>query len=307
MIGLLLLNQIAQLFICIFLGWLSVKCRLLRSEDSRVLSMVTLYLVTPCLIVGAFQIECTPDMLRGLGLSLGAAVLIHVLLFVLTYVCRRLLHLNAVEQASVIYSNAGNLIIPIVTAILGKEWVIFTSMFIIVQLPLLWSHCRFLLSGEGDFSLKKVLGNVNILSILVGAALFFLGIPLPGVVTGAMDSMSGMIGPLSMIVAGMLMGDIDLKHIFILPSIWKVAALRLVVFPLAVLVLLKYSGLAALAPNGETILLVSFLAAATPAASAVTQMSQVYGPDGTYAGAINVSTTLLCIITMPLLITLYQL
>ena len=105
----------------------------------------------------------------------------------------------------------------------------------------------------------------------------------------------------------MLMGDIDLKHIFILPSIWKVAALRLVVFPLAVLVLLKYSGLAALAPNGETILLVSFLASATPAASAVTQMSQVYGPDGTYAGAINVSTTLLCIITMPLLITLYQL
>ena len=302
MIGLLLLNQIAQLFLCIFLGWLAVKCRLLRPEDSRVLSMVTLYLVTPCLIIGAFQIECTPDMLRGLALSLGAAVLIHALLFALTYLCRRPLHLNAVEQASVIYSNAGNLIIPIVTAILGKEWVIFTSMFIIVQLPLLWSHCRFLLSGEGGFSWKKVLGNVNILSILVGAALFFLGIPLPGVVTGAMDSMSAMIGPLSM-----LMGGIDLKHIFTLPSIWKVAALRLVVFPLAVLVLLKYSGLAALAPNGETILLVSFLAAATPAASTVTQMAQVYGPDGTYAGAINVSTTLLCIITMPLLITLYQL
>ena len=185
MIGLLLLNQIAQLFICIFLGWLSVKCRLLRSEDSRVLSLVTLYLVTPCLIVGAFQIECTPDMLRGLGLSLGAAVLIHALLFLMTRICRRPLHLNAVEQASVIYSNAGNLIIPIVTAILGKEWIIFTSMFIIVQLPLLWSHCRFLLSGEGGFSWKKVLLNVNILSILVGAALFFLGIPLPGVVIGA--------------------------------------------------------------------------------------------------------------------------
>lgn len=305
MIGLLLLNQIAQLFICIFLGWLSVKCRLLRSEDSRVLSLVTLYLVTPCLIVGAFQIECTPDMLRGLGLSLGAAVLIHALLFLMTWICRPL-HLNAVEQASVIYSNAGNLIIPIVTAILGKEWIIFTSMFIIVQLPLLWSHCRFLLSGEGGFSWKKVLLNVNILSILVGAALFFLGIPLPEVVTGAMDSMSAMIGPLSMIVAGMLMGGIDLKHIFTLPSIWKVAALRLVIFPLALLAVLKFSGLAALAPDGETILLVSFLAASTPAASTVTQMAQVYGPDGTYAGAINVATTLLCIITMPVVITLYQ-
>ena len=121
-----------------------------------------------------------------------------------------------------------------------------------------------------------------------------------------MDSMSAMIGPLSMIVAGMLMGGIDLKHIFTLPSIWKVAALRLVVFPLALLAVLKFSGLAALAPDGETILLISFLAASTPAASTVTQMAQVYGPDGTYAGAINVATTLLCIITMPVVITLYQ-
>ena len=299
MIGLLLLNQIAQLFICIFLGWLSVKCRLLRSEDSRVLSMVTLYLVTPCLIVGAFQIECTPDMLRGLGLSLGAAVLIHVLLFVLTYVCRRPLHLNAVEQASVIYSNAGNLIIPIVTAILGKEWVIFTSMFIIVQLPLLWSHCRFLLSGEGGFSLKKVLGNVNILSILVGAALFFLGIPLPGVVTGAMDSMSGMIGPLSMIVAGMLMGDIDLKHIFTLPSIWKVAALRLVVFPLAVLAVLY------LIPGVPPLVaLVCSIMCCLPSASLSVVFAQEYGCAPEYASRAVVQGMLLMIITIPLFITL---
>ena len=60
-------------------------------------------------------------------------------------------------------------------------------------------------------------------------------------------------------------------------------------------------------PKGETILLVSFLASITPSASAVTQMAQVYGREGEYAGSINVITTLLCIITMPLLLALYQL
>ena len=86
-----------------------------------------------------------------------------------------------------------------------------------------------------------------------------------------------------------------------------VSFLRLIAFPLVVLCLLRIPGLASLAPNGETILLVSLLAAITPSASAVTQIAQVYSPDGEYAGSINVVTTLLCIVTMPIIIALYQL
>lgn len=307
MISLLLLQQIAQLFLCIFLGWLVVKAKLLKPQDSRVLSVVTLYVVTPCLIINAFQIECTPSMIQGLELSLGVAAMIHLVFFSLAYLCRRPLGLSAVEQSSVLYSNAGNLTIPIVSAIFGPQWIIFTSMYTIIQLPLLWSHCRILLSGEHAFSLGRLFWNVNILSILTGGALFFLRTPLPAVLTGVMGSVSGMIGPLSMLVAGMLMAGMDLRHAFAAPGIWKVAALRLVVLPLAVLFLLKVGGLAALAPNGETILQISLLAAMGPSASTVTQMAQIYGHDGEYASAINVATTLLCIVTMPLLMGLYQL
>ncbi len=307
MVSLLLLKQILQLFFMIFLGWLVVRSGLLKPADSRVLSVVVLYVVTPCVIIHSFQIGCTPEMLRGLGLSLGAAVLIHALAFLVTGLCRRPLRLAPVEQASLIYSNAGNLIIPIVSAILGPEWVVFTSMFVIIQLPLLWSHCRILLSGESALSLRTVLLNVNILSILVGAALFFLKISLPEIVVSTMTSIGGMIGPLSMLVAGMLMGGADLRQVFRSARVWKVAVLRLVIFPLLALCLLKYSGLAALAPNGETILFITLLAASSPAASAVTQIAQVYSDAGEQAGAINVVTTLLCILTMPVMAALYQL
>ena len=54
------------------------------------------------------------------------------------------------------------------------------------------------------------------------------------------------------------------------------------------------------------ILLIVFLAIIAPAASTVTQMSQVYGNDSKYASAINVMTTLLSIVTMPLMVLLYQ-
>ena len=44
---------------------------LVKPEDSRVLSKVCLYLVTPCVIINAFQLQRTPELLQGLALSLG--------------------------------------------------------------------------------------------------------------------------------------------------------------------------------------------------------------------------------------------
>lgn len=84
----------------------------------------------------------------------------------------KVLKLDGVEETSLIYSNAGNLIIPIVTAILGKEWVIYTSAFLSVQLFLLWSHAKMKLCGEKGIDLKKILTNINMIAIFAGVLLF---------------------------------------------------------------------------------------------------------------------------------------
>lgn len=302
---LMLLEQIVQLFLCIVLGWLLVRLHLLKPEDSRVLSKVCLYLVTPCVIINAFQLQRTPELLQGLALSLGAAIGIHALFFIATALLRPL-RLTPVEQASLIYTNSGNLVIPLVTAVLGPEWVIYCSMFQLVQQFPMWSHCRIILSGDRNVSLKKILLNVNIISVFVGVLLFLLNLPLPTVIAGTMKSIASTIGPLSMFVAGMLMGEQNLLAVLRIRSIWKVAFLRLIALPLVVLCIFKYSGLAALVPDGQSILMISLLAASAPAAANVTQIAQVYGHEGDYAGAINVITTLLCIGTMPLMVLLYQ-
>ena len=66
------------------------------------------------------------------------------------------------------------------------------------------------------------------------------------------------------------------------------------------------SGLAALAPHGETLIIISLLSVIAPSANIVTQFSQMFGRDALYASLINTVTMLLCIITMPLMITLFQ-
>ena len=119
---LLLFEQIVQLFLCVILGWFLVRLRLLKPTDSRVLSVVCLYLIIPASSSRRSKIERTPELLQGLALSLGTAIGIHVLFFVAAALLHRPLHLTPVEQASIIYTNAGNLIIPLVTAVLGPEW-----------------------------------------------------------------------------------------------------------------------------------------------------------------------------------------
>ena len=83
--------------------------------------------------------------------------------------------------------------------------------------------------------------------------------------------------------------------------------LRLLAYPVIVLLIFKFTGAAALVPDGAQILLVSLLAVGAPSATMVVQMSQLYSDEGEYASAINVISTLLCILTMPIIILLYQL
>ena len=60
-------------------------------------------------------------------------------------------------------------------------------------------------------------------------------------------------------------------------------------------------------PDGRLVFLISFLPACAPTAATVTQLAQIYGQDSVYASAINILTTLLCILTMPFFVWLYEL
>ena len=80
--SLLLTKQIAELFIMILLGYILVKSNLLTKQDSKVLSTVALYIVTPCVIIHAFQVQHSQDVKNGLILSFLAAIIIHIIYIV---------------------------------------------------------------------------------------------------------------------------------------------------------------------------------------------------------------------------------
>ena len=305
-ISILLMQQIVQLFLMIFMGYLIVKTGLVRDDDSKILSKIILYLIVPCVIINAFQVDYTTDTVKGLLIAFAASVMTQVVLLIVISASGKLLHLNEVEIASVYYSNSGNLIVPIVTFILGQEWVLYGCVFMSVQLVFLWTHCKKIISREASYDLKKIILNINMISIFIGVILFFTGIRLPEIIRNTLASVGTMIGPASMIVTGMLFAGMNLKQIFANKRVYFITFLRLIAVPLIALVLIKLSNLASFSADGNKIMLIVFLAIITPSASTVTQMCQVYGNDSKYASAINVMTTLLSIITMPVMVMLFQ-
>ena len=305
--ALALLIKIGSLFIVALGAYALVKLRVLRSEDSRILSLIMLYLVCPCSIISAFQIDSTPEIRSGLLLAFAAAVVIHICLLLFNLIIRKPLHMTPAEQASVIYSNAGNLIIPIVSTLLGQEWVVFTCAYICVQIVLLWTHCKTLVSGESHLDIKRILTNVNMIAIFFGIIIFVLGIKLPKVVQDAIDTTAAMIGPMSMLMIGMMLAGMDLKSIFVHKRIWLVVFLRLIIAPLLFIVFLRLTGFGSGIEGADTIMLISLLACSSASGATVTQMEQIYGNDAEYACSINVLTTILCIVTMPLIVLVYQL
>ena len=194
-ISILLMQQIVQLFLMIFMGYLIVKTGLVRDDDSKVLSKIILYLIVPCVIINSFQVDYTTDTVKGLLIAFAASVMTQVILLVVISVAGRLLHLNEVEVASVYYSNSGNLIVPIVTFILGQEWVLYGCVFMSVQLVFLWTHCKKIISREASYDWKKIILNINMISIFIGVVLFFTKIRLPEIIGNTLASVGTMIGP----------------------------------------------------------------------------------------------------------------
>ena len=142
--------------------------------------------------------------------------------------------------------------------------------------------------------------------MIIGIALFVLEIRLPVVVDSCVSGFGDMISPASMMVIGMVIGDVDLKWVFRQKRPYLICLIRLIVFP--VIAAFAFAGLerTGIHPDAEYILMIVLIATAAPQTAMVTQLTQIYGKDSRYASVINVMSVIFCIITMPLMVLIYE-
>ena len=304
--ALLLLKEILVLFLIMGLGYLVVKLKIMSPSDSRVLSLLQVYIIYPCIMIKSFQLDLTPEILEGFAFAVAVAVVLNVLLLLISSLLGKLLKLDPVEQASVMYANTANMIFPLVMAVLGDEWLIYSSAFMCVQVVFVWTHGNALLSGRKGISWRKIFTNINLMAVAVGLGLMLLGIRLPDVLVSVFDDLAGTAGPLAMVMIGMLLANVKWKEVLTDKRIYLVTFLKMIAVPLLILMLLKLSGAACLVENGRNLLYISFMAVIAPCAATLTQLAQLHRNRPEHCSAINVMTTLVSLVTMPLMTWLYM-
>ena len=287
-------------------GFVIVRLHVLRSEDSRVLSSLCVWVLQPCLILRAFQIEMTPERVQGFLAAACFGMAAYILYAVMLRLLRRPLRLSPIDEASMMYSNVGNLILPLVSMVLGSEYVFYASA---MQLPynfFMWTHGVSLISGDRHFHWKKIVRNPNVIALALGLLLFLLKVRIPSLLDDPIASLSGMVGAVSMLVIGMVIGGRKLASVFTSLRAWLVVLGRLVVMPLITILLLGATGLLRSAPWLAPVLQVIVMALSAPPAANVSQLAVIYRQDPVRASACNMLGNLLCILTMPAMMAVYQ-
>ena len=322
-----LVSKILSLLVLVGAGVVLVRTKLLKKEDSVALSKISVFLLSPCVIVGSFSMKVDGKAGQSLLLCFFYAILANFLFLFLGTLLRKPLHLSPVEEMSMEYTNCGNFVLPIVASVLGEEYLLYVSAYITVYNLLVWTHGIHLFQGKAGQHKEeqckenqsekeqsrggqkqnpflKILFNPNILAILFGVFLFFTKVSLPAPISLAISDLGKMIGPISMLITGIVLGSMPFKKIVFYRRIYMVAAFRLLFFPFIYLLLISvFSRIDGFLDN-PVLFLVSFLSAMAPAAANVSQFAILYGKEEEYASCINIFTTLCTIISMPILVYL---
>lgn len=301
--GILLVRQICSLVLMGLAGYWLYRARIISHEESKGLSVVCVYVLVPCSLLASFQTKINPERMTGFVYATVTVIIIHAVFFAVMELLKKIYPMSGIESASVIYSNAGNLIIPLVTGVFGTEYVFYTSAYLFVQNALIWSHAQRLIGGSSRMSWKKIFLHPCILSIFAGLICFFSGWSLPGIVYTACSGLAACMGPVSMMTIGIMIAEIDLKEIFLNRRIYAVVGLRLLVYPVLAMGVIFFVRKLFPGQVDPVVCMVVLMGACGPAATSLTQMAQMFDNAPGYTSSINVLSTFGSIVTMPVIVT----
>lgn len=305
--SLVLMGKLISMMLVGAVGYLVIHIGLWEERDKKQLAKLSLYVLGPCLLIKAFRIELTPERIRGYLCAVVFAFLVHAGFLLIARLLEHLGILGLVESLSIVFTNCGNLILPIVSMTLGDHMVFYGSAFQLGFNFFFWTYAAARMQGIRKIDWKKVLLNPNIIAIAFSVCLLIAHISIPGPVFTAVEMLADMVGPASMLVIGMTLADSSLLQIFTNKKAYLVSFLRLIALPLLTLGILRASGFLHRFPEFIPVFRVSFLAVAAPPAANIPQLAVVYNKEPARAGIYNLMGMMLCMFTIPLIDYLYML
>ena len=300
----ILFKNVLLLLLMIIPGFIMRKTGLADDGLSKGFANTVLYITQPAMIVVAFIRDFDKNVLYIAAGVFVFSLIAHALFYFIA------LHLfkNAgkeirkVLQFGVVFSNAGYMGIPLIMAILGDDAAIYASVYIIGFNVFSWSlGCLIYSEDKKYISPKKIFLNAATIPTYIGILIFVLPIInyVPSVVVDGLNMLKGTVAPMSMMLIGMRLAEVDFKGIFKDKYLPAGVAIRLFIFPTLIWAIMRLISLTGIYFN-ETAITVVLICASTPCASATGMFAEKFNGDAVYASKFVSVTTLLSVVTMPL-------
>ena len=295
----LLINQVIVLFIIMVVGFYAKKKKFLNAETDKGLTELLINITLPFMIVTSFNIKYEAEMVSNAKQILIYSFLIHISLI---FISRLFFFKFAKGKQQVfrfitIFSNVGFMGYPVLESIYGGMGVFYAAIFNIPFNLLVWTIGVMLYTGEKDFkSIRKALTNPALMAVCIGMIFFIFSIRLPVPVESSLKLIGSTTTPISMIIIGSILAGLKYKHIFSDLSIYYASAVRLLIIPVIVYVVLK------LLKADEMLLNICVILQAMPAAVTTAIIAEKYGGDGLLASQCVFITTIVSVITIPIVI-----
>lgn len=293
--------QVFVLFLLIGVGVIAQKTKIINDTAAKSMTELLLMVINPGMILISFMVEKNPDRTQGLLIATVAAVVSQGVAIGLAHlIYRKQPHKEKVVlRAAMVFTNCGFMGLPLLNVFLGAEGVFYGAAYVAVFNVLMWTYGVVLYSGKAQKGMAiKSLFNPGVVVVILGFVLFIWSINLPKPIFESLRYIGDMNTPLSMMIIGNRIAQVDLRSLYRNARVWMGAILRIVVLPALVVLALRLLGVQGL------LLLACVIPAACPVAANVVLFAEKFDADASLASRLVTLSTLLSIISIPLMILL---
>ena len=293
--------RIGILAIIIFVGFAAVKTGYIEVKIKDALSKLIVKIVLPCLIISSISSK-----------EIGKGVLKDFLtVFLMSVLCLAVLYGVGVLTAKIFKIPEGTakvhrLLIclgnvtfvgyPVITAMYGEDGFFYAIIYWLVNDLFLWTFGVFSLqSGEKKGAVLKKMINPNTVAFTVAVFMLLFGIKLPPLLFDTVNGIGGLTTYLSMIFIGMALSEVDIREAVKKWWIFAAAPIKMIILPILFIYIFKACGIR------EIVLGAVVLEAAMPTQTVLTILANECGADYEYAACGMFVTTLLSLLTLPLI------
>ncbi len=201
-------------------------------------------------------------------------------------------------QLMFIFSNLGFIGVPVVSCVLGAEYVIYVTMFLLVYNVVFYTYGVALM--DGSFSLRSMRSMVSFGNFASVASILILvfSLHLPDFLVTSITYLGNVASPLALVTVGYTLSRSNLRQIFGDKRLYVFTFIKLLVLPLIALPILKHL------PLSPEVVPVCLVMIGMPVGNMPLMLGTEKGLDCSICSSGIMMTTLLCVVSIPMLVSL---